>query len=69
MKLPGAQFEIGLSLEPRTVVLTIIGLDGERHLVPINPDTAEELGKELLAGALALNGKLELSGAHDRLTK
>lgn len=39
--------------------MTITGIDGDRYLVPVNPHTAEELGRQLLAGALALNGKLE----------
>lgn len=57
-KLPGAQFDIGLALDPRSVLITITGIDGDQYFVPVTPDTAEELGRELLAGALALNGAL-----------
>ncbi|MGJ6124709.1 hypothetical protein QN239_19260 [Mycolicibacterium sp. Y3] len=40
------------------VILTITDIGGTDYFVPIGPDYADELGRQLLAGALALNGRL-----------
>lgn len=40
------------------VIVEITDVEGQRYVVPIMPDIADELGRQLLAAGLALNGAL-----------
>ncbi len=42
----------------RAVVLTITDVMNEKFVIPFDADYADEVGREILAGALALNGRL-----------
>ncbi|BBY43251.1 hypothetical protein [Mycolicibacterium celeriflavum] len=58
-KIPGADFTVRLSDQGgRAIILEICSIEGDKFIVPINPDTADDLGREILAGAMALNGGL-----------
>ncbi|GFG49460.1 hypothetical protein [Mycolicibacterium agri] len=59
-KLPGATFDVHISDQGgRAVLLTIRSIEGDEFMVPINANTADDLGREILAGALAINGRLK----------
>ena len=57
-KLPGAQFDVTASKEHRSVFLNIADIEGNTYLIPLNIAVATELGKQILAGVLAVGGSL-----------
>jgi hypothetical protein len=67
MKIIPSRFELKLHKQPMagecagTVAVTVHDVGGEKHTLFIPGGAAEELGWELLAGALALNGELRNS--------
>ena len=42
----------------RAVILGVTDISGVEYVIPIVPEIADEVGRQLLAGALALNGAL-----------
>lgn len=42
----------------KAVILTITDVGGDKTMIPLTVDLATEVGKELLAGVLALGGSL-----------
>ncbi|MCV7358169.1 hypothetical protein [Mycolicibacterium fluoranthenivorans] len=42
----------------KAVILGITDIEGVEYFIPIVPEIADEVGRQLLGGALALNGSL-----------
>ncbi|APE16177.1 hypothetical protein BOH72_14080 [Mycobacterium sp. WY10] len=55
-KLPGASFEV--TANEGHVFLTVTDIGGDQYFLPLTVDVAGELGKQLLAGVLAVGGQL-----------